>query len=132
MSQETNQNPSRWVLIVEDDTFINSAYAAKFVHEGIATQFATDGEEAISILSKENQLPSLVMLDLMLPKKNGFEVLKEMKQNPKWKDIPVIVLTNLAQEADAKRGVELGAVEYLVKADTKISDVITKVKKYLV
>ena len=71
------------------------------------------------------------MLDLMLPKKNGFEVLEELQKDEKWKTIPVIILTNLGQESDAKRGLALGASEYLVKADTKINDIIAHVKKYL-
>jgi DNA-binding response OmpR family regulator len=119
-----------WILVVEDDVLINKAYAAKFSVEKITAEFATDGEEAIKKLDGEG-VPALVLLDLMLPKKNGFEVLKEMKAHPKFKQIPVIILTNLGQDTDAKLGVELGATEYLVKTDIKIDEIITKIKKYL-
>ncbi|MBI5134164.1 MAG: response regulator [Candidatus Taylorbacteria bacterium] len=120
-----------WVLIVEDDVYINKAYAAKFAHESIDVKFAMDGEEAIKTLRSSDSMPALVLLDLMLPKKNGFEVLKDIKSDPRSKSVSVIVLTNLGQETDAKKGVELGAAEYLVKADTKIDEIVKKVKGYL-
>lgn len=121
----------KWLLVVEDDPYINTAYGAKFEHEGIEARFAVDGEEAMTVLREANNLPSVILLDLMLPKRNGFEVLEDLKKDSKLKSIPVIVLTNLGQETDAKRGLDLGAVEYLVKADTKILDILGKVKSYL-
>jgi two-component system alkaline phosphatase synthesis response regulator PhoP len=121
----------KWVLVVEDDAYINKAYAAKFGHEGIKAEFAIDGEEAMKQLKAADPLPSLIMLDLMLPKKNGFEVLTDIKATAGYKKIPVIILTNLGQETDAKRGLDMGADEYLVKADTKIGDIVTKINSYL-
>ncbi len=121
---------SPWVFIVEDDVLINKAYSAKFAHEGIAVKIAEDGEEATEML-KGDDLPVLILLDLMLPKKDGFKVLEEIKQDARLKDIPVLILTNLAQEMDAKRGLSLGAKEYLVKADLKIEGLVKKVKQYL-
>lgn len=119
-------------MIVEDDVFIDKAYRAKFAHEQIPVEAAGDGEAALELLrQKGDDLPVLVLLDLMLPKKNGFEVLTEMKGNVKWKGIPVIILSNLGQESDAQKGLALGAVEYLVKADTKITAIVEKVKGYL-
>jgi len=132
MTTEKQKTEEKWVLVVEDDVFIDKAYATKFTHENIPIKIATDGEEALTILAQtENHPPAVVLLDLMLPKKNGFEVLGEIKKNPKLKNIPVMVMTNLGQEADAKRGIDMGATEYLVKADTKINDILEKVKKYL-
>lgn len=123
---------NKWILIVEDDVFIDKAYRAKFSHEQIPVEGAGDGEAALALLrSKGDNLPALVLLDLMLPRKNGFEVLAEMKADPKLKDIPVIILSNLGQEADAQKGLSLGASEYLVKADTKINTIIEKVRAYL-
>lgn len=123
---------NKWVLIVEDDVYIDKAYRAKFAHEQILAETAGDGEAALSLLSsKGDDLPALILLDMMLPKKNGFEVLTEMKANAKWRNIPVIILSNLGQEADAQRGLALGAVEYLVKADTKINTIVEKVRSYL-
>lgn len=122
----------KWLLVVEDDEYINKAYAAKFQHENIRAQFAIDGEEALKILNAAKSTPpSLILLDLMLPKRNGFDVLQDLKADEALKNIPVIVLTNLGQETDAKHGLDLGAVEYLVKADTKIVDILAKVKKYI-
>lgn len=121
-----------WVLIVEDDVFIDKAYRAKFSHENIPTEYAADGDAAISLLvEKKDNPPSVVLLDLMLPKKNGFEVLEEMKKNESLKDIPVIILSNLGQESDVKKGMALGANEYLVKAETKINTIIEKARAYL-
>lgn len=122
----------KWVLIVEDDVFINKAYAAKFERENVRALFALDGEEALATLKESANLPTLILLDLMLPKKNGFEVLGEIKADAHVAKIPVVILTNLGQEADAKRALGLGAAEYLVKADTKIADIVEKVKSYLV
>ena len=127
----TDTPDGKWLLVVEDDAYINKAYSAKFVHENIPVQFAVDGEDAMKILGSANTVPSLILLDLMLPKMNGFEVLEGLKKDAKFKDIPVIVLSNLGQESDVDRGKKLGAEEYLVKADTKIADILVKVKKYL-
>ncbi|MEK7157138.1 MAG: response regulator [Patescibacteria group bacterium] len=121
----------KWVLIVEDDVFINKAYEAKFKSEDVRVIFALDGEEALATLKESANLPMLVLLDLMLPKKNGFEVLEEIKADARTKKIPVVILTNLGQESDAKRALDLGAAEYMVRADTKIADIVEKAKSYL-
>lgn len=130
MSKDVHASKESWVLIIEDDASIDKAYSAKFTHEGIKAKIAEDGEQAMEIL-KKGDLPAVILLDLMLPKKSGFEVLKEVKESSRLKDIPVLILTNLAQELDADRGLTLGATEYLVKADVKIEDIVNKVKKYL-
>jgi DNA-binding response OmpR family regulator len=122
----------KWIMIVEDDVYIEKAYRAKFAHEQIVAETVGDGEAALAMLrARGDDLPSLILLDMMLPKKNGFEVLTELKANPKWKSIPVIILSNLGQESDAQKGLALGAVEYLVKADTKINTIVEKVRRYL-
>lgn len=124
------EKKSPWVCIIEDDVYINKAYASKFAHENISVKIAEDGEQGMQLLKSDDK-PSLILLDLMLPKKNGFEVLEEIKKNPTLKHIPVIIMTNLGQSADAKRGLALGAAEYLVKTNIKIDEIIKKVKKYL-
>lgn len=118
------------ILIVEDDFFVSRAYAIKLEKENLNVQSVTDGEAAIEYL-KKNENPNLMLLDLMIPKKSGFEVLKEIKANEKWKNIPVIILSNLGQESDIKTGKELGAAEYIIKADVDIEKIIEKTKKYL-
>lgn len=118
------------VLIIEDDFYVTRAYSLKLEKEGIKALSASDGEAAMDFL-KKNNLPNLIVLDLMLPKKSGFEVLSEIRANNKWKDIPVIVLSNIGAQEDMKKIKALGIVEYLVKADVGIDEVIEKIKQYL-
>lgn len=118
------------VLIIEDDFYVTRAYSLKLEKEGIKALSAADGEAAIDFL-KKNPFPDLIVLDLMLPKKSGFEVLSEIRANDKWKNIPVIVLSNIGAQEDVQKTKELGIVEYLVKADIGIDEVVEKIKKYL-
>jgi len=80
----------------------------------------------------KGERPDLILLDLILPKKNGFEVLQEIKANPALADIPVVILSNLGQESDIKRGMELGAADFLVKMEYSIDAVANKIREYLV
>lgn len=90
---------------------------------------ATDGEKAMAIMRE--QLPDLVLLDVIMPKKDGFTVLKEMRSNSKLKDVPVIFLTNLGEMGDVTEARKLGANEYLIKAHFLPSEVINIIKKYV-
>ncbi len=117
------------VLIAEDDEHISKVYEIKLAKEGFATSLARDGEEAVAKITAEK--PDIVLLDLMLPKKDGFGVLEDIKKNPELANIPIIVLSNLGQKSDQDRTLALGAKEYLVKVDNPIQDVIDKVKGYL-
>ncbi|MDP3057815.1 MAG: response regulator [bacterium] len=130
----TNQNKSgkigKVILLIEDDALLVKAYEAKFKKEGLNVWIIMNGTEAIKSLEKDP--PSLVLLDLMLPGASGFDVLRAIKNNEKWKNIPVVVLTNLGQNQDIERIKEIGEVkEYIIKANMKISDIIEKIKKYL-
>lgn len=98
-------------------------------NEGYELSLATDGEEAERMIQQE--IPDLILLDLLLPIKNGFEVLKVMRQNPSTKDISVVILTNFEQETSINEGKKLGAKDYIVKANIDIQDVPEIVKKYL-
>jgi len=118
------------VLIIEDDRFLLKLYADKLQREGFEVLSSLTGEEGLNKISAEK--PDLIILDLILPGKNGFEVLSELKLNPGTKDIPVIILTNLGQEADVKKGLELGADTYLVKTDFSLSQLPEVVKGVLV
>ena len=94
------------ILIIEDNAFINSAYGTKFNRESIPYKIAVDGEEALAKLQDEaGKLPAVIILDLILPKKNGFEVLSVIKNDPRIKMIPVIVITNLNQEIERRRAI---------------------------
>lgn len=117
------------VLIIEDDEQVSRVYVIKLKQENIETIVVKDGEDGLVKLVSEK--PDLCLLDLMLPKKDGFWVLEEVLKKTELKKIPVVVLSNLGQEQDKERALNLGAREYLVKADVSIKDVVEKIKKYL-
>ncbi len=117
------------VLIAEDDDHISKVYEIKLAKEGFETFLARDGEEAVAKITTER--PNLVLLDLMLPKKDGFGVLEDIKKVPELANIPVIILSNLGQKSDQDRALALGANEYLVKVDYPIQEIVEKVKGYL-
>ena len=114
---------------MEDDSFLLQMYSTKLAMEGFKVMGAVDGEKAVRAAKKN--LPDLIMLDLILPKKDGFEVLAELKGDPQTKTIPVVVLTNLGQKSDIDRCTRLGAVDYLIKAHFIPSEVIAKIKRIL-
>ena len=118
------------VLLVEDDVFLANIYKTKFTMEGFNVIHADNGESAITEAIKKK--PDIILLDVLLPKKDGFTVLTELKKNDsEAKDIPVILLTNLGQKDDVEKGLEMGAEDYLIKAHFKPSEVVDKVKKIL-
>lgn len=117
------------ILLVEDDPFLSNLLKVRLQRENIDVTLARDGEEAIKDLTAGR--PSLILLDLILPKKSGFEVLEKISTDPQLKDMPVIIISNLGQTSDIQRGKELGAVEYFVKAKISIDDLIEKVKEFL-
>ena len=117
------------ILLVEDDTFLANIYKTKFEMEGFEVVVAENGEKGLNSVKKEN--PSIILLDILLPKMDGFTVLKKLKADPEVKNIPVILLTNLGQKDDVDKGLELGAVDYLIKAHFKPSETVEKVKKAL-
>jgi len=115
------------IAIVEDDKFLQKILTTKFAKEGFDVRAAFDGEEALKIISADP--PDLILLDLILPKLSGFEVLTELKTRSATKDVPVIILSNLGQDEDKSRAKDLGAVEFMVKADFSINEVVVKVKE---
>jgi len=104
------------ILIVEDDLFIRELYQKQLEMAGYAVDTAVDGLEGREKV--QSQHPDILLLDIMLPKMNGLDLLKNMKQDPKTADIPVIILSNLGQDTVVDKGLTLGAESYLVKADT--------------
>lgn len=117
------------ILIVEDDKFLRDLITQKLSAENFEVAIAQDGEEGIRKIEEEK--PGLVILDLLLPAIDGFEVLKRMKANPKIADTPVIILSNLGQKEDVERGMALGAKDYMIKAHFTPNEVVDKVKKLL-
>lgn len=123
-----DENKKR-VIVVEDDEHIAKVYSIKLEKEGIVVSVAVDGAEAIEKITAEK--PDLIILDLLLPKIDGFGVLEEIKKVPELAVIPVIVVSNLWKKDDQYRALALGANEYLVKVDYPIQEIVDKVKGYL-
>lgn len=117
------------VLLIEDDKMIIDMYTLKFTQEGYDVTQAENGEDGLKQAQTSN--PEVILLDIILPKMDGFTVLKELKKDPKLKNIPVVLLTNLGQDGDVKKGLELGATDYLIKANFTPAQVVDKVKSVL-
>ena len=117
------------ILIVEDEDFLMKALIDNFEAEGFEVESAANGAAAVEHIEKRK--PELVLLDLLLPRKDGFEVLREMKANPDWALIPVVVLSNLGGDEQIKRALEMGADDYFVKSQHPIEEVIEKVQEYI-
>ncbi len=115
------------VLIAEDDKFLVSAYRLKFEKEGDQVEVALDGQEALEKLKTFK--PDVVLLDLMMPKMDGFEFLEELKKAGSC-EAPIIVASNLSQAEDVERAKKLGAVDFVVKSDVALDELVAKVKSY--
>jgi len=110
------------VLIVEDDALLSEMLARKFLDEKAMIAHAIDGEVALSMIAQNTY--DLILLDLLLPKINGYEVLESVQTNDKTKKVPVIILSNLGQKTDVDRGMKLGAKKFLVKALLSVDEII--------
>jgi len=117
------------ILLIEDEEVLANMYETKFKNEGFRIRKALDGEAGLKMVAEEK--PELILLDIIMPKLDGFSVLKRLKANEATKDIPVVLLTNLGQNEDVDKGQKLGAVGYLVKANLTPSEVVKKVKEFL-
>ena len=117
------------ILIIEDDNILQEALREFLTAEGFETLSALDGEDGIKI-GKEKK-PDLILLDIILPKMDGYEVLKVMKEDESAKNIPIIILTNLGSLNDVEKALNLGATTYLIKADYKLAEVTNKIKEVL-
>ena len=117
------------ILIVEDDAFIAQAYQKGFTEAGYQVEVASDGKEGLEVMKASR--PDLVFLDLIMPVKDGFEVLKAASKDEDLKTIPIVVLSNLGQESDIKLAKKLGAKDHLVKANYSMAQLLTMIKKYL-
>jgi len=117
------------ILVVEDDKFLRELISQKLVKESYNVSEAVDGEEGLKKVKDEK--PDLVLLDLILPGIDGFEVLARMREEQGVAKIPVIILSNLGQKEDIEKGLSLGAVDYLVKAHFTPGEIIGKIKRIL-
>lgn len=115
------------LVLVEDEPMMLEQYTMKLEKAGFNVVIAKDGEEGLALIKKEK--PDLVLLDIILPKMDGFLVLEEIQKDAGLKKIPVILLTNLGQENDVKKGLAMGAKEYVVKANYTPTQLAEKVKE---
>ncbi|MBI4599170.1 response regulator [Candidatus Uhrbacteria bacterium] len=117
------------ILVVEDDDFILRAYTAGLEHAGYEVMTVTNGEDGLKQMRAWH--PDLVLLDLIMPIKDGFETLEEKHKDPALKKIPTLILSNLGQDDDIARGLALGAKEYFIKANYSLPDVVKKIQDTL-
>lgn len=121
---------SKKILLIDDDPLIVRMYERKLTQEGLAVRLAANGDEGLHAL--ESETPDLIILDVLMPKMNGWETLKKIKENPKTKDIPVITLTSLGDRPeDIKRFKDYGVKEYLVKSQIELKGLVDIIRKYI-
>jgi len=117
------------ILFIEDESALQKTFGDILKQEGYEIASALDGEVGLRLA--KSQKPDLILLDLILPKVHGFEILKQLKEDRETKEIPIIVLTNLEGISDIDKAIELGATTYLVKAQYTLEEVVEKIKKAL-
>ncbi|RJO59530.1 response regulator [Candidatus Parcubacteria bacterium] len=117
------------VALIEDDAMIADMYKAKFSKAGFDIQNALDGATGLELIKRVK--PDIILLDIIMPKLDGFQVLRQLRAEPEFKKIPVVMLTNLGQEEDVKKGQELGATDYFIKTNFTPSAIVDKVKSIL-
>lgn len=117
------------ILFIEDEKRFQEILETVFKDEGFETFIASDGADGVRVA--EEKRPDIILSDLVLPKKDGFNVLKEIKNNPNLSDIPILILTNLEESQNIEKVITSGAVMYLVKANYTLDDIVYKVKEVL-
>jgi len=117
------------ILMIEDDVFLSNLYRDKFEKEGFYFLSATSGIEGMNKII--NEKPDIILLDILLPLKSGFDILEEMSRDENLSKIPVIILSNLRQETDIEEGRKLGAKDYFIKPETNFRDLLDSIKKNL-
>lgn len=125
---EQNQKPKK-VLLVEDDDSLASVYLTRFEAEGFNVKRVPNGEDALAATIEFR--PDIILLDVMMPKVSGFDVLDILRNTPETANVKVVMLTALSQETDKQKASELGVDDYLVKSQVVISDVVERVKRHL-
>lgn len=117
------------VLFIEDDALIVKIYTARLTKDGYEVYTADNGEDGIKVALEVK--PDLVVLDVMMPKVDGFGVLEKLRADATLKTIPILLYSNLAQEEELKRALAMGATEFIVKANISPTELVEKIKKYL-
>jgi len=125
-----NETPiKKSILVAEDDPFYANIYRVKLAKEGFDVEIAGNGEKALEAIRRKK--PDLLILDLIMPVKDGFAVLKELNADAALKDVKVVVLSNLGQAEDVKKAKDLGAKDYIIKTNVSIQEMVTKIRGYL-
>lgn len=117
------------ILLIEDDSFLVDIYTTKLKEAGFSVKVAIDGEEGFKKIKEE--IPDLLLLDIVLPNIDGWELLRKIKKDDKVSDLKVVILSNLDQKEEVEKGFKLGAVKYLIKAHRTPSEVVKEIKKIL-
>jgi DNA-binding response OmpR family regulator len=117
------------ILLVEDEPLLANLLRQRLEREGFTVVLGKDGEEALKILKEKK--PDLILLDIILPKISGFELMERLKDDPSFQRAPIVIISNLGQERDVEKGQSLGAIGYFVKAQVSIEDLVLQVKEFL-
>lgn len=117
------------ILLVEDDSLIVKIYSTRLKADGFTIISADNGEDGLTVAEKE--FPDLILLDVMMPKVDGFTVLQKLRENPKFRQTPIIVYSNLGQESEMQKAIQMGATEFIVKANISPTELVTKIKSYI-
>lgn len=117
------------ILLVEDDPFLADIYTTKLKEAGFSVAIAPDGNECLNKLKEK--MPDLLLLDIVLPQVDGWEILRLIKQDEKYKDLKVVILSNLGQKSEVQKGLEMGADRYMIKAHYTPGEVVQEIKKIL-
>src|SRR3989338_6040169 len=125
---ENNLN-KKYIIIAEDDRFYASIYNQRLIDLGYEVSVVSDGEEVLKLM--KDKIPVFVMLDLIMPRMDGFEALRLIRENEKFKDVKVLVLSNLGQKEDVDTAMKIGATGYIIKSNSSIQDVLIKVSESL-
>ena len=125
-NQAVNQSK---ILVVEDDPFVSNLLIKNLLSAGYSVINAVDGQKALTML--ETERPQVILLDLLLPGLDGFEVLKKIKANPETSKIPVFILSNLGSQDDINKALQLGATDYIIKANFTLTEIVERIKNVL-
>ena len=123
-------SPKLRILVGEDDTFYAKIFQLKLTKEGYDVCIASNGEEVVAL--SRSYKPKLILLDLIMPRKNGFDALAELQNDTSLSSIPVIVFSNLSQDEDIAKATSLGAKHYMVKSNVSIQEMLEAVKKFAI
>lgn len=121
------QAPSKRILLVEDETSVREVLKRKLIQDGFDTDIAEDGEEALKSLNKA--IPNLILLDVIMPKMNGFDFLEKIRSDKRYSNIPVIIISNLEGDNDRATGKNLGIIDYIVKSNISLRELMSLIRQ---